>query len=424
MNAKTIRVLVVDADPSGGDELRSLLGEIPEFEIVGIAHSQRMALRQVESVRPDFMLIDLMLPGLRSIDLISQISATYPDIRILALSPGDIPHDRVILSIRAGALGYITRDTDLDDVKEAVQQVWQGTHWLPLEDTVAVLGDAAGELTVTAQDRRGRLTQVILGLIPLTGLLAALTAFLWREYWGQIGVRVVDLGVDASSRMVDVLAVLIMVIGIFGPLLFVTSWTESIGKWIKKDHPSIAAWVTKIRRRRLGRLLFNRWVAGALLALLILNFLVWLTSVMPLIMLILIGPVMGVILLANILDLDQELPDVMQLPHLGLRRVIAFLSVVTIIFLLVIGTEVLITGPNLQTDGLHGFLAPQVLGFGAQPATLYDLDQNLPPLGALYLGGNADLYVLYDPCLAKVRMVPVGSSRVELVDRVVCPSTE
>ena len=103
---------------------------------------------------------------------------------------------------------------------------------------------------------------------------------------------------------------------------------------------------------------------------------------------------------------------------------IAFLSVVTIIFLLVIGTEVWITGPNLQTDGLHGFLAPQVLGFGAQPATLYDLDQNLPPLGALYLGGNADLYVLYDPCFDQVRMVPVGSSRVELVDRVVCPSTE
>ena len=424
MNAKTIRVLVVDADPSGGDELRSLLDKIPELEIVGIAHSQRMALRQVESVSPDFMLIDLMLPGLRSIDLISQTSATHPDIRILALSPGDIPHDRVILSIRAGALGYITRDTDLDDVKEAVQQVWQGTHWLPLEDTVAVLGDAAGELTVTAQDRRGRLTQVILGLIPLTGLLAAITAYLWREYWGHIGVRVVDLGVDAASRMVDVLVVLIMIIGIFGPLLFVTSWTESIRKWVEKDHPSIAAWVTKIRRRRLGRLLFNQWVANALLALLILVFLFWLTSVIPLIMVLVFGPVMGVILLANILDLDQELPNVMRLPHLGSRRVIAFLSVVTIIFLLVIGTEVWIRGPDLQTDGLHGFLAPQVLGFGARPATLYDLDQNLPPLGALYLGGNADLYVLYDPCLAKVRMVPVGSSRVELVDRVVCPSTE
>jgi hypothetical protein len=55
---------------------------------------------------------------------------------------------------------------------------------------------------------------------------------------------------------------------------------------------------------------------------------------------------------------------------------------------------------------------------------LYDLDENLEPLGALYLGGNADLYVLYDPCAETVRMVPVGSSRVELVDQVNCPSPE
>lgn len=56
--------------------------------------------------------------------------------------------------------------------------------------------------------------------------------------------------------------------------------------------------------------------------------------------------------------------------------------------------------------------------------TLYDLDGILEPLGALYLGGNADLYVLYDPCAEIVRMVPVGSSRVELVDRVTCPALE
>jgi hypothetical protein len=51
---------------------------------------------------------------------------------------------------------------------------------------------------------------------------------------------------------------------------------------------------------------------------------------------------------------------------------------------------------------------------------LYDLDGNLEPLGALYIGGNADLYVLYDPCAEMVRLVPVGSSRVEMVDEVTC----
>jgi DNA-binding NarL/FixJ family response regulator len=184
MISETIRVLVVDADPSGGHDLRSQLDQIPDVEIVGIAHSQRAALSQVEMIKPDFLLVDLMLPGYRSIDLISRVSATQLDMHILALSPGDIPHDRVILSIQAGAQGFVTRDTSLEEVSEAFHQVNQGQHWLPLEDTYEVLGDAAGDLSVTAQERRGRLGQIVLGIIPLTGMIAAIMAYMWREYWG------------------------------------------------------------------------------------------------------------------------------------------------------------------------------------------------------------------------------------------------
>ena len=252
-------------------------------------------------------------------------------------------------------------------------------------------------------------------------MIAAITAFLWRQYWGQIGVRVVDLGVDPATRMIDVVVVILMIIGIFGPLLFVRSWAEAIGGWIEKDHPSIAERVAKARRRRLGRLVLNHWVAWGLMAIILLSFLTWLTSIFPLIMVVFLGPAVGVLLLANLLDLDQELPEALHLPHLGARGVIAFFAVVIILFLMVIGAEVWIQGPDLRTDGLHGFLAPEVLGFRARPITLFDLDGNLEPLGALYLGGNADLYVLYDPCAETTRMVPVGSSRVELVDQVICP---
>jgi hypothetical protein len=67
-------------------------------------------------------------------------------------------------------------------------------------------------------------------------------------------------------------------------------------------------------------------------------------------------------------------------------------------------------------------LAPRVLGFRAKPVMVYDLEEKEEPLGALYLGGNADLYVLYEPCAEIVRSVPVGSSRVELIERVTCRS--
>jgi hypothetical protein len=60
--------------------------------------------------------------------------------------------------------------------------------------------------------------------------------------------------------------------------------------------------------------------------------------------------------------------------------------------------------------------------FRARPEVLYDLDEKREPLGPLVLGGNADLYVLYNPCVETVRFMQVGSSRVELIDRVDCRS--
>ena len=421
MSSNLIRVLVVDADPSAEGHLRSKLEGIQGIEIVGIAHSQQMALNQVKSTQAGLLLVDLMLPGYRSVDLISQVRASNSDIRILAVSPGDIPHDMVILAIHAGAQGFITRDTPLNEIAEAIYGINQGEHWLPLDDTYTVLGEAAAELTITSQERRNTMGNVVLALIPLTGFIAAITALLWRDYWGQIGVRVVDLGVDPTTRMTDVLGVFLITLGIFGPLLFVKSWVAATGKWITNKVPSAVEWVNNIRRHFLGRLIFNRWVARGLMALLLVIGLVWLTHYFRLIVAVIIGPVVGLILLANLLDMDQELPVVLQLPHLGARRVIVLLGVIIGVFLLVISSEVWIMGPDLRDDGLHGFLAPEALGFSAQPMTLYDLDGNFEPLGALYLGGNADLYVLYDPCEEIVHMVPVGSSRVEIVDQVVCP---
>jgi CheY-like chemotaxis protein len=398
------------------------LKDIQGIEILGIEHSQRAALNKIESTQPDLLLVDLMLPGYRSFTVISHVSTTYPEIRILALTPGDLPHDRVILAIRAGALGFISRDTTPDDVSEAIRQVNQGEHWLPLEDTYDVLGASAEELAVTAEQRRSRLNQMILSLIPLLGVVAAFTSFLWREYWGQIGVRVVDLGVDPTRLAFDVLVVIMLATGIFGPLLFVKSWVEDIGQWIERDHPSFTQAVRKAQQHRLGRLILNNWVARALLILLLLSVLIWLAWILPIIVVIVFGLVVGLILVMNILELDRELPESLHIPHLGPRRVIIFLAVIIIVLLLILGIEVWVQGPDLRTDGLHGVVVQQVLGFYAQPVTLYDLDGILEPLEMLYLGGNADLYVLYDPCTEVVRFSPVGSTRVELIDQVTCLS--
>ena len=328
-----------------------------------------------------------------------------------------------MLAAEAGALGFICHDVDAAEFTAAVKQVNRGEPWLPVHQTYEVLQDGAGELPVSSKERRARLTEVLLGIIPLTGLIAAITAYLWRDYWGKIGVRVADMGIDPTSRMVDVIVVLLIIFGVAGPLLFARPWAKAIGKWIQ-DQPRLAQTVRKIRSHRLGRLVVNFWVAWILVALATLAFTLLLTRIMPLLMVLLVGPAVLIVLIANLLDLDDELPEVLHLPHLDSWRVMGFLGIVLIIFMLALSAEVHTIGPVLRPDGVHGILAPKVLGFRARPIMLYDLEEKHEPLGALYLGGNADLYVLYDPCAETVRLVPVGSSRVELIDRVKCPQLE
>ncbi len=426
MNQEPIRVMVVDADPESGQRLAARLSGIEGLQVVEVAHNRNMTKARVQELDLDVLLVDLMFPGYRSIDIMRYVADNLPQIRVLALSPADPPHDRVMLAAQAGALGYVCRDADLSEFEQAIKSVQHGQPWLPLQQTYEVLQDGAGELAVSSAERRDRLMQIILGLVPLTGFVAAFTAYLWRQYWGDIDVRVVDLGVDPTTRMFDVLIFFLRVLALFGPLLFISPWMEALSERLAKEprwvrlRDSVQGW--KIGPLALGRFLFSRGIALVLLGVLLLFAMFLLNQILPLIVVLFIGPAVGVILLANLLELDDELPEALHLPHLESGKVLGFFVVVLIAFVLLLGTEVLFIGPDLRPDGLHGFLAPQILGFRAQPIMLYDLEEKNEPLGALYLGGNADLYVLYDPCAETVRLVPVGSSRVELIDTVPCPS--
>ena len=263
MSLNSTRVLIVDADPEGGGTLATRLAEIADVHVVGVVHNRNAAKAETETLKPDILLVDLMLPGYRSIDIVRHVADTQPEIHILALAPADPPHDRIMLAVEAGALGYIARDATLDEFAAAIEQVHQGEPWLPLHQTYEVLQEGAGELAVSSEERRDRLTQVVLGLVPLTGLIAAITAFLWRQYWGGIGVRVADLGVDPTTRMIDVVIVFLVVLGTFGPVMFVRSWQDAIGAWTE-EQPRFAGLVGKAQALHLGklpvgRILFNRF---------------------------------------------------------------------------------------------------------------------------------------------------------------------
>lgn len=84
-------------------------------------------------------------------------------------------------------------------------------------------------------------------------------------------------------------------------------------------------------------------------------------------------------------------------------------------------TAALTIGPQFDTQGVDGLLAPRFFGFGAQPVLVTDVDGELPARGRLYFGGNADLYVLVDPCNEnEIEFVSVGAHRLVVADEVTC----
>jgi CheY-like chemotaxis protein len=417
--------MVVTSLPEDQTAFQNFFNPLENIEIVGVAYNARAALRQLQDVQADVLLIDVMLPGFRSIDVISNVAATQPVVKILALSPGDPPHDRIILALQAGALGYVCWDEAPAEVTAAIHTVCQGEYYLPLNTTYEVLQAAASELLVFEKEKRGQLVQAILGLIPITGLIAAMTGFLWREYWGQIGVRVVDLGVDASTRVTEFMLTFFVIFGILGPMLFVESWVDMMRSWANRQS-DLKSSLTKVRRIRLGPFAIGRFLSRPRvqqfgLALLILAITIPLDITGGRMLTILIGTIVVLVVLANVLGLENQLPDALKLPKHAVANALILDGVLFLILMIVLSAEVFLVGPNLFPDGLHGFLAPKVLDLSAKPVMIYDLNEKYEPLGALYLGGNADLYVLYDPCKKTVRMIPVGSSRVEYIPEVQCP---
>jgi two-component system invasion response regulator UvrY len=94
LNSEPIRVLVVEADPDRVPTTLAYLAEIAGIEVVGVAHSRLVTINQLEEAQPDVLLVDLMLTGYRSIEIVRHVSNTHPQVRVLALAPADPPHDR------------------------------------------------------------------------------------------------------------------------------------------------------------------------------------------------------------------------------------------------------------------------------------------------------------------------------------------
>jgi NarL family two-component system response regulator LiaR len=122
---RTIRVLVVDDHAVVRKGIRALLAEIEGIEVIGEAGDGQEAMAQADALSPDVILMDLVMPGVDGIEATRQIAAgeAGPPILVLTSFAGD---DKVFPAIKAGALGYLLKDSEPEDLVKAIQQVHRG----------------------------------------------------------------------------------------------------------------------------------------------------------------------------------------------------------------------------------------------------------------------------------------------------------
>jgi NarL family two-component system response regulator LiaR len=123
--AGQIRVFVVDDHAIVRDGIQSLLATEPDIECVGEAANGADAVSKVRILRPDVILMDLVMPEMDGIEAIHQIMAFQPEVRILVLTSFSAD-DKVFPAIKAGALGYLLKDTGSEELMQAIHQVYRG----------------------------------------------------------------------------------------------------------------------------------------------------------------------------------------------------------------------------------------------------------------------------------------------------------
>lgn len=119
------RLLLVDDHPAILNGYRFMLQAHPEFEVSGTATSESEALRMMDQLKPDLVITDLNMPGRGGLELIKDLAALHPGLKIIVSSM----HDEMLYAARAlhaGAKGYVRKDSPVTDLIHAIRKVIEG----------------------------------------------------------------------------------------------------------------------------------------------------------------------------------------------------------------------------------------------------------------------------------------------------------
>jgi DNA-binding NarL/FixJ family response regulator len=156
-SADRIRVMVVDDHPIMRNGLRDTLEASGRFEVVGLAGDGAEAVGTVEALKPQVIVMDVIMPNKDGIDACREIMELLPGTRVLMLTASD-EEDAVIEAIAAGATGYLEKYSRPEELVEAVLDVAEGRLRIPDEAVRRVFAMIRGERGLTSRRNRDKLT--------------------------------------------------------------------------------------------------------------------------------------------------------------------------------------------------------------------------------------------------------------------------
>ncbi len=151
-----IRVVVADDQAIIRDGLVTVLGLLPDVEVVGAAADGAEAVALAVSERPDVVLMDLRMPVLDGVGATERISREAPDVAVLVLTTF-ADDESILTALRAGARGYLTKDAGRAELAAAVRAVARGQSTFAPEVGARIIGSLTAAPPVRAADRPGAL---------------------------------------------------------------------------------------------------------------------------------------------------------------------------------------------------------------------------------------------------------------------------
>ncbi|MBS0358056.1 MAG: UvrY/SirA/GacA family response regulator transcription factor [Proteobacteria bacterium] len=127
-----IRVLIVDDHAIVRVGIKRLLQDVPGIRVIADLCSGEETLSFIRKDQPDVILLDVRMPGIGGLETTRRISKLYPDIKILAVTAfNDNPYPSMVL--QAGAAGFLTKDSGVDEMIDAIKKVFKGERYISPE---------------------------------------------------------------------------------------------------------------------------------------------------------------------------------------------------------------------------------------------------------------------------------------------------